>query len=297
MKSINHYIVSVSSANSRHFPDNNPSNFIHKLPSSIFLNPLLQHTITLTSILIGKIRVAGKSPGYVKICLKELTSHISGLHDENVLARVPLDKSRKGWYIPKYPLPILINNLHEINSLQYYILDEYDQQVLAFSPTTIIVNIREMELQDHFTIAVTPLLSKMEFPRNSSHRFRVVFPSPIILDDSWEVAVHSIAVPKEIIILNNSQKQVLLHSNIVGEAIFGDKLLPFMDVLLSKKIGFFDSRNDQYYELVHPIYHVLEKHEFSSLEIWFTDYQGSPITFNDLSDEGMTIILMFRKKL
>ena len=296
MKTIKHCIVSISSANSRHFPKNEPANFIHLLPSTIFLNPLLQHTITLSSILIGKVRVAGKSPGYVKVCLKELTSHISGLHDDNVLGRVPLDKSQKGWYVPKHPLPILLNNLHEINTLQYFILDQHDRPVSIFSPVTIVVDIQEMELQDRFTIAVNPLLSKMEFPRNSSHNFRVVFPSPIILDDTWEVAVHSIAVPKELIILNNNQKQVILHSNIVVDSIFGDKLLPFMDLLLSKKIGFFDSRNDHYYELVHPIYRNLQKNEFSSIEIWFTDVKGSPIQFNTLSETGLTIILMFRKK-
>ena len=103
-------------------------------------------------------------------------------------------------------------------------------------------------------------------------------------------------MPQGLKILKNDQTQVVLQSNLVSDSILGEKLLPIMDILLTEKIGLFSLSKSHFYELAHPIFRNLQKFEFSSIDIWFTDIQGTPIKFNIHSNIGITVILMFRKK-
>ena len=205
-------ITSISNASLSKFPNNTCTQFVHKFPAPIDLNPFESHSICLKSIAIHlKFESASngyEKSGYIKVHLKELNPQAASLATESqCLARIPLPSSQAHedlnsedtyWYEIDNPVPISLNIGSVLDQLSFTITDA-DNNILPLTtgpPTILNLTVQEMKYEDRFSIAANPQYSVSTFSDNSNSDFHVKFPSPIELGDNWEVALHSIVIPK-----------------------------------------------------------------------------------------------------
>jgi len=205
-----HQITSLSNASLDFYPNNTLTKFIHQLPIPIELNQSQKHTIELRSISLAfNVKSNVDQVNFVKLHLDELDPHIAA-HEEDArcLARIPFSSSNASkngakitlWHEFTHPLAVPLANVIRLDRLSYLLTDEYNQQLDLESGITTVVNIliREMKYQDHFSITLNPSVSKDAFPRNEDNDYFTTFPDEIELGSGWEVALHSVMVPRGI---------------------------------------------------------------------------------------------------
>ena len=204
-----HRIVSLSNASLKEYPSNTLTKFIHRLPTVIDLQK--PHSIAIKAIVLShklKERDDGSvyTVGYIKIHLKELSPHINSTNvDSRCLARIPYpsqiaEDATTFTYEFENPIHHPLLHTNKLTELSFHITDQKNNQLELDGgiSTLIVLNIEEMEFQEQFSITVNPFDSIASFPSNSHSSFRVAFPNPITLNGKWEAAIHSIIVPRKL---------------------------------------------------------------------------------------------------
>ena len=102
------------------------------------------------------------------------------------------------WYEFDSPVTHLLSNTNSLPELNFLITDSSNRQLLLQNGSATVLNIaiQEMTYVDHFTVAASPFVTHSEFPANRSNDFRMALPSAMSLAGEWEVALHSVLVPR-----------------------------------------------------------------------------------------------------
>lgn len=102
------------------------------------------------------------------------------------------------WYEFDAPVTHLLSNTNSLPELNFFITDSSNRQLLLHNGSATVLNIaiQEMAYVDHFTVAASPYVTHSEFPANRSNDFRMALPSAMSLQGEWEVALHSVLVPR-----------------------------------------------------------------------------------------------------
>lgn len=305
-----HKISSLSNASLKKYPNNTLSKFTHILPKTIKLDKNLQHTISLTSISLSHNLTHSEGEkylGFVKVHLKELNPQTTpNQGDEQCVARIPYPKRDKNKttfdHEFRNPVPIPLTNVEQIQKLSYLITDEHNQQLKLADGITTVINIviEEMKYQDRFTITVNPSYSRSVYQFNNAGDFRTHFPSEIELDNTWEVALHSLIIPYSIIPETSEliNEHLAIYCDIVEDSIIGDALCPLLDIISCENAGFLNEEKDTFYSIQNPTFRRLKKLSFTSVHISFNTLIGLPfdqLIWYGTATKDPTCTLMFRK--
>ena len=198
-------VVSMSNASLAQYPSNSLSKFTHVLPTPIVFDPKETYTICAKSFCISSVCEKGtSSPGYLKVYLHELGGYAPlTTGEDQCLLYVPYnEKNQLLWYTPDVETLCPIRSHASWRELNFLIKDEHNNQVKfgVGPPTIITLSIQKAEIMPQFQLSVSPAFSRDIFPSNNGSEFRAVLPSRIMLDNSWEVAVHSIFTPGEVML-------------------------------------------------------------------------------------------------
>jgi len=200
-------VTSLSNASLDVYPNNSLTKFVHQLPIPIEFDQTQDHTIELRSISLAfDLKYDLDHVSFVKLHVEELDQRNSSHKgDARCLARIPFSSSHKGedktlWHEFRHPIAIPLTHISRLDKLSYLLTDEHNQQLDLKSGVTTVLNIliREMKHQDHFSITLNPTVSEAMFSKNVNNDFRTSFPSDIELGPGWEVALHSVIVPRYI---------------------------------------------------------------------------------------------------
>lgn len=247
------YITSLSNASLQSFPQNSLSKFTHLLPQVITFSLEKQYFIAIKSVAIDynlKNPNDATKIGFIKINLHELQPKTSPiLNDEQCLARIPIDtfenknNSFVYWYEFQNPLFISLTKRTSLKELNFELTDENNNQLQLKTGTPTIINISIEEMnKEHFSITSSHSLSKSQFLTNSPANFHVALPSEITLSEEWEVALHSVIIPKGIYITQELTMELLKKDGTIEKTLswFWDKDIPTVNTMESalKKWGF-----------------------------------------------------------
>ena len=204
-----HRAISLSNASFDLHPKNSASNFTHHLPVPIVLDSTLQHSVYLQSLIVSPKLSKSAKVGYLKVHLNEINPQASTKNgNERCLAVFPFPKRHTlptFWYEFDHPIHVPLDNLDVIKEFNFWITDE-DNNIVKFSrccPTVLNLVVEEMKFQDHFSLSLNPFDSKDIFTTNNNNDFSSSLPNTIELGEGWEVALHSVMVPKGLFIDSN----------------------------------------------------------------------------------------------
>jgi len=199
-------IISTSNSSLDSHPNNTLTKFVHVLPEPLLLNK--PHCIALTKISLShKVKKSRqlKKLGFIKIHLEELNPHERAIDSANsqciALAPYPKEIEERAtifWHFVENPIFIDIPYLGTLRQLTFSLTDQ-DNTALILEPgaaTVISLAVKEMNFHSQFTVVASAATSSMLFANNRHDLFTTSFTSPISLDGEWEVALHSITVPK-----------------------------------------------------------------------------------------------------
>ena len=201
-----HAITSLSNASLDTHPGNTLTKFTHVLPKVIPLGK--PHCIALKKIVLSHaLKTGSRRVGFIKIHLSQLNSqnYISGAQGDHsrCLAQIQYPQeigSHESTFshIVDNPLFIDIPHLGSLTQLSFLITDEHDKQLaLERGVATLIeTEVQEMEWKSQFNLVINANDSKHLFANNTQSSFNTAFTSPIQLKGEWEVALHSVIVPK-----------------------------------------------------------------------------------------------------
>ncbi len=201
-------VTCLSNASLDRFPNNTLVRFHYHLPEQIEFDPGKRHTVELRAIGFHRRTPLNAYtdgvPSFVKVHLGEISPQIAS-HASNTqcLAQVPFGEEpqhrrESNWHQVRSALPIALNETSTLRQMSFHLTDEKNVplQLAHGPPTVVVVVIREMENTDSFSITCSPKYSADLFPDNTPFSFSIQFPSSIDLDNTWEMALHSIAVPR-----------------------------------------------------------------------------------------------------
>ena len=200
-------ITSLSNASLHKYPSNTLTKFTHHLPSPIHLPTSKAFCISLRSLSLCNKLVDDSDIGYIKVHLSELNPKTSpALGDDQCLARIPFisndSKSHSStfWYDMQYPIPIQLTSCTVLQELNFLITDEDNNQLqLQSGPTTVLnLEVTEMEYTDQFSVTCNPFDSISFRSDNTNIDFHTFLPRGMVLKSGWEVALHSVVIPKHI---------------------------------------------------------------------------------------------------
>lgn len=208
----NTQIVSLSNSSLDTHPQNTLTKFTHHLPA-----PIIYHNrarIGLSQLIISTKLKSKQEISHVKVHLEELEGDSVAGNDSKVLALLPWDNSSNiFWGVIEHPVYLPLTNRERLTQLNILLTDQNNDQLqLADGPTSIAI--LEMEKGEEnintFSITVDADMSKLYYPNNTLSSWLVELPQSFRVDSSWEVCLHSIQAPKDLL-LRPDIFNVILH--------------------------------------------------------------------------------------
>ena len=331
MKGGNCTIVSTSNSSLDRFPLNSNSKFTHVLPEMYEFDHNKTYLIGIKSVSLS-FRLMPRTPkiSYFKIKLLEIAPSInlSLDADDHCLCQVSPPKKQKftstnfitgvlnnSVYKKEFKNPTYFSPTPDLPNLQTltYILTDENNNKLRLSggpPTIITLEILEMENAQQFFFTVSPTATLQYFPSNDYSDFKVVLPSEITLPSGeWEVALHSVIIPKYLIIdtsmpFTPTVDYIVIYTDIIKNSIFGNAQAPFLQILTTRSIGLNQTKKDTVYYVENLTFQKISKETFNTIHFQMRTLSGSlaNIKINEsfhVSEEtlmanSMQLIIVFR---
>ncbi len=325
-------VVSLSNCSLNRYPDNSNSKFKHILPKKISINPNTTYLIKLKSVSIAfNLKRSANKIGFFKIHLEELTPRFSldETNERNCISKIPapknqkfakgakgkryisnantplgqkvLDKSAYHYSFRTPPAFTFAPEKPEITELSYIITDEENNQLQLKPgfPTVICIEIVEMtSTHQQFMFSISPTRDYKLFPDNTFSSFKVSLPSETILPlGEWEVAVHSIIVPKHIRITPNNEDDsvdfIALYADFVEESIIGNAKTSFLEILSVKDIKLNETSSSHIYYIENLTFHTLSKEKLRNMQFDLRGLDGKPIQIECVTQKCETLRRIF----
>lgn len=206
-------VLSPSNASLDLFPNNTLTHFTHRLPRPFStgggaFSAALTRLIIHNKLAEGEEEESEGGVGYIKVHLEQLSDQPSpDPQNRRCLARLPFvaqkaraKGGRVGWIDVDLPVFLPLNpGLQEVRELTFHITDDDGRQLpLAAGPaTTACLEFRAMTREDaSFSITLDNTTSRAQHATNTLEAWVSQMPPSLQLDSGWEVALHSVQVPR-----------------------------------------------------------------------------------------------------
>ena len=210
-----HQIMSVSNASLDVYPENSLTKFTHRLPARISIRPGMIASVALNTLVLDCYPKRSQSKlGYVKLHLQELYPTASPeSSDSLVLARLPYKRKKVTYQRELLPVFQRLTGGGELRELNFLITDENNQQLQlkTGAPTVIQIEMIISRRPAPFSITLDYTMSRMLYLDNTLTTWQAEMPESFNISSEWEVALHSIQVPRALY-LESTEMEISLRT-------------------------------------------------------------------------------------